>query len=48
VEISTNKWLYTATQPVPLGTDMFIEVVGTSHTGREVKMSENPTVGVEA
>ena len=47
VEIATNKWIYAATQPVPLGTELFIEVVGTDHTGRRVKMSENPTVGVE-
>ncbi len=47
VEISTNKWLYTATRPVALGTDIFIDVVGTDHIGRQVKMSENPAVGEE-
>jgi hypothetical protein len=47
VEIATNKWIYAATQAVPLGTDIFIDVVGTDHTGQQVKMSENPTVGVE-
>ncbi len=47
VEISTNKWIYAATKPVALGTDIFIDVVGTDHTGRQVKMSENPTGGVE-
>jgi hypothetical protein len=30
-----------------MGTDIFIDVVGTDHTGRRVNMSENPTVGVE-
>jgi len=47
VEIATNKWIYTASQPVPLGTELFIEVVGSDHTGKHVKMTENPTVGVE-
>jgi hypothetical protein len=47
VEIATNKWIYAATQSVPLGTDIFIAVVGTDHTGRRVKTTENPTVGAE-
>jgi hypothetical protein len=46
-EIATNKWIYTTTQPVPLGTELFIEVVGTDHTGKRVKMAENPIVGAE-
>lgn len=47
VETATNRWVYAATQPVAVGTDIFIEVVGTDHTGRRVKMTESPTVGVE-
>jgi hypothetical protein len=41
----TGFWTYTATQPVPLGTDIFIEVVGVDHTGKRVKLTENPVVG---
>ena len=47
LEISTNKWTYFASQPVDMGTEICIEVVGIDHTGRRVKMTENPTVGVE-
>jgi hypothetical protein len=45
VEVSTNKWVYRATQPVPMGADIFIDMVGICHTGRRVKASENPIVG---
>jgi hypothetical protein len=38
-------WVYTATQAVPLGTDVFIEVVGLDHAGHRIKMTENPIVG---
>ena len=38
-------WTYTATQPVAPGTDIFIEVVGVDHTGKRVKLTENPIVG---
>ena len=41
----TGFWLYTVTQPVALGTDVFIEVVGVDHAGHRVKMTENPVVG---
>jgi hypothetical protein len=41
------RWLYTATQPVPVGTDVFIEVTATCHSGKQVTMTENPTVGAE-
>ena len=44
VEIANNKWIYTATQPVAMGTDVFIEVAGIDHAGKEVKMTENPVV----
>ncbi len=43
----TGKWIYTATQPVAKGTDIFIEVVATDYTGKKITMTENPTVGVE-
>lgn len=38
-------WVYTASKPVPLGTDIFIEVVGLDHAGHRIKMTENPVVG---
>jgi hypothetical protein len=41
----TGTWIYTATQPVPLGTDIFIEVVGVDHAGTEAKLTESPRVG---
>jgi hypothetical protein len=47
VEIGNGRWFYTVTQPAALGTDVFIEVLGTCHSGREVKTTENPTVGVQ-
>ena len=43
--VRTGIWTYTATQAIPEGTDVFIEVVGWDHTGHRVKMTENPTVG---
>ncbi len=42
----SGRWIYTATQPVALRSDVFIDVVGVDYTGREIKMTENPTVGV--
>jgi hypothetical protein len=47
VEIGSGRWVYSATKPVALGTDVFIEVVGTCHSGKQVKLTENPTVGAE-
>jgi hypothetical protein len=44
--VRTDIWVYTATQAIPEGTDIFIEVVGWDHTGHRVKMTENPTVGL--
>ena len=38
-------WVYKATQPVPFGTDVFIEVFGLDHAGHRIKMTENPIVG---
>lgn len=43
--VRTGIWVYKATQAVPEGTDIFIEVVGWDHTGHRVKMTENPVVG---
>ena len=44
----SGKWIYTATQPVALGSDIFIEVVATDYVGKKVKVTENPIVGAEA
>ncbi len=43
--VRTGLWTYTATQAVPEGTEVFIEVTGWDHTGHRVRMTENPTVG---
>jgi hypothetical protein len=43
--VRTGIWIYTTTQAVPEGTDVFIEVTGWDHTGHRIKMTENPTVG---
>jgi hypothetical protein len=43
--LRSGYWVYTATQAVPLSTDIFIEVVGIDHIGRKVKITENPIVG---
>jgi hypothetical protein len=45
--VSSGKWIYTATQPVALGSDVFIEVKGCDHAGNKVQLTENPTVGTE-
>jgi hypothetical protein len=49
IELGTRsgKWIYTATQPVAKGSDIFIEVVGVDYTGKKIKMTENPVVGAE-
>jgi len=44
----SGKWIYTATKPVALGSDVFIEVKGVDHAGNEAKITENPTVGLDA
>jgi hypothetical protein len=41
----TGFWAFKATQPVDLGTGIFIEVVGLDHAGHEVRMTEGPVVG---
>jgi len=41
----SGLWKYSATVPVALGSDIFIEVTGADHAGNKIKISENPTVG---
>lgn len=41
----SGRWIYTATAPVALGTDIFIEAIGADHAGTRIQISENPTVG---
>jgi hypothetical protein len=41
----TGMWTYTATQPVALGSDIFIEVIGFDHAGSRAQISESPRVG---
>jgi len=41
----TGYWTYTATQPVLLGSDIFIKVVGFDHAGTRAQITESPRVG---
>lgn len=41
----SGKWIHTASTPIALGTDIFIEATGADHAGTPVKITENPTVG---
>jgi hypothetical protein len=41
----SGKWLYTATRSVPMGSDIFVEVIGVDHAGNKAQITENPTVG---
>ena len=43
-----DHWTYTATASVPLGSDIFIELVGCDHAGNEAQLTESPTVGEDA
>ena len=43
----SGYWVYTATAPVALGADIFIEVVAMDHAGNRGKMTESPRVGVD-
>lgn len=45
--VRSGHWVYTAKTPVALGADIFIEVNGIDHTGKKVKMTENPIVGAD-
>jgi hypothetical protein len=49
VEIGTRSgyWTYAATVPVVVGSSVFIEAEGADHAGTKVKLTENPTVGVD-
>ncbi len=47
LDVREGFWIYKATQPVPPGTDVFIEVVGLDHAGHRIKLTENPVVGEE-
>jgi hypothetical protein len=41
----TGIWTYTATAAVPLGSDIFIELVGYDHAGQRTQHTESPRVG---
>lgn len=41
----TGHWIYTATQPVALGSDIFIELKGVDHAGTRAQWTESPRVG---
>ena len=43
----TGKWTYKATVTVPLGTDIFIDVVAVDHAGNRTRLTESPRVGVD-
>jgi len=43
----TGIWIYTATAPVALGSDIFVEVVGYDHAGIKAQRTENPRVGAD-
>ena len=43
--LRSGYWTYTATTPVPLGSDIFIELVGYDHAGTEARLTESPRVG---
>ena len=46
--VRTGDWIYTATVPVPLGTDIFVEARGVDHAGNKTVVSANPIVGEDA
>jgi hypothetical protein len=41
----SGKWIYIATVPVALGTDIFIEARGADHASNKTVISANPIVG---
>ena len=45
--LRSGNWTYTATTPVALGSDIFIEVNGLDHAGKNAVISANPIVGSE-
>ena len=46
--VRTGDWIYTATVPVPLGSDIFVEARGVDHAGNKTVVSANPIVGEDA
>jgi hypothetical protein len=46
--LRSGKWTYTATAPVALGADIFIEVTGVDHAGTRTKHTESPRVGEDS
>ena len=45
--LRSGYWVYTATQAVVAGTDIFIEAVGMDHAGQKATITENPVVGAD-
>jgi hypothetical protein len=45
VSVRSGHWIYTATAPVALGSDIFIEVEVMDHAGTKMKRTESPRVG---
>ena len=45
--VRTGSWTYTATVPVPLGSDIFIEAEAFDMAGKRTVASANPIVGQE-
>ena len=43
--VRTGIWTYTATAVVPLGSDIFIELVGYDYAGQRTQHTESPRVG---
>ena len=43
--VRTGDWFYTATVPVSLGADIFVEARGVDHAGNKTVVSANPIVG---
>ena len=46
-DVCSGKWIYTATKPAALGTDIFITVNGVDHAGNKAQLTETPTVGAD-
>lgn len=45
--LHSGKWIYTATKPVALGAEIFIELKGVDHAGNKAQRTENPMVGMD-
>ena len=44
----SGKWIYTATTQLAPGAEVFIEVEGCNHAGHKARITENPTLQVDA